>query len=165
MSNPSRFPGDIYVQGTVICGGINLPNECVGNANINPIDPIYPQNLLMEHVKTFSQDRGSVAAAERKVMHVANGNGTLLQISCGVTVANIGAATITIDFYNNGVSILSAPITLNSTNTAYSSQLGAFATPNYSQFNVFEVVVTVSASGGTLGQGLWVQGVFQENTI
>jgi hypothetical protein len=167
MPYPTQLPGDLQVPGAITCGFINLPDYCVGNINIIPNQPILPQNTINEHVKTFQQPYGTAAVAQRQVLHVANGAGALLRITAGITVAAVGGATVTVDFYNNGVSVLSSTMTLNNTNAPFGSELGAFNSGdlNYSQYNVFEVVITVSAGGGTLPQGLWVQLVFQEANI
>lgn len=166
MPYPTRLPGDLYVPGTLVVGSYTPPAASIGNASWNPAQPLMPQNTVAEYVKTFSQDHSALNAAERKVLHVANGGGTVLAISAGITVALTGNATVTIDFYCNGSSFLSSTFDITDSALAYQSITGGIASPGtYDQFDVFEVVVTVNVGSGGLGYGLWVQAVFQENTI
>ena len=78
-------------------------------------------------------------------------------VRAGVVVAAVGDSTVTIDLYKNGASILSAPIVLDNTNTAYTEETGTLSSDDLVQGDCLEVVVTVSAGTGTLPQGLYVE--------
>ena len=80
----------------------------------------------------------------------------------GAIVACIGDSTITVNLYKNGSTVLSAPVVLDNSNTAFAIEAGAISSASYSADDVFEVVVSVSAGTGTLGQGLFVSPMFRE---
>jgi hypothetical protein len=99
----------------------------------------------------------TAATSETRGLWVARGaTGTVLAFRAGTIVACIGAATITLDLKKNGTTILSAVLTLNNSSVARVVQSASLvASPNYVVGDWFEVVITATAGGGTLGTGLW----------
>lgn len=83
-------------------------------------------------------------------------------VRAGVSVACIGDSTITVDVRKNGTSILSSTIVLDNSNTAFAEESGSISTSSYAAGDDLEVVVTVSAGTGTLGQGLHVDLILNE---
>jgi hypothetical protein len=86
---------------------------------------------------------------------VHGASATINSFKAGSVTACVGAATITVDLKKNGTSVLSAPITLNSSSTAYVVQSGTVTTTSLVAGDVLEVVVTATAGGGTLGNGVF----------
>jgi len=158
----STVDGDLYVRGTFRAGTVTLPNSSVGNTQINSSDPIAATKLDHQYCPVFRQAHGTAATAERRVIHVAQAAGSVAGIGVGVVVACIGDSTITVNLYKNGSTVLSAPVVLDNSNTAFAIEAGAISSASYSADDVFEVVVTVSAGTGTLGQGLFVSPMFRE---
>lgn len=159
----NTIDGDLYVRGTLRTGLFAPPANSVGNTNITSADPIIASKLYRRLSPLVAQTKTSGASvAERRVCHVGYGAGNVVAIRAGVQQALVGGATTTIDLYKNGVSVLSATVVLDNTDTAYGLRSGTIASAPYVAGDVFEVVITVAAGGGTLGQGLWVQPVFEE---
>lgn len=159
----SRIVGDLIVTGTLKAGAFSPPDNSVGNTEFNGNDPLTAAKQQHQYQQVYSQKRGVVAATERWTAHVANDAGTLVNVVAGMTLANAGAATVSVDVLKNGVTILSAPIVLDSTNVAYVVEIGTVVPPGtYVLGDSFDVSVTATAGGGTLGQGLYVALTFQE---
>lgn len=157
MSNV--FDGDVIVRGELRPAGVSLPNNSVGNAQVNAADPILATKLGHQYAAIFAQARGSAAATERRAVHVARGAGTLADVRASLTQACAGAATITVQVLKNGTNVLTSTLTLDNTTTAFTNVLGVFSATSYAAGDVWEVSVTATAGGGTLGQGV-VVGVF-----
>jgi hypothetical protein len=60
-----------------------------------------------------------------------------------------------VDLQKNGVSILSAPVTLNSSGTNYVSQAATISSAGLVAGDVLEVVTVATAGGGTLPTGVF----------
>ncbi len=67
----------------------------------------------------------------------------------------VGDATITVDLKVNGVSVLTAAITLDNGQSARELVAGTIDTDSLSADDVIEVAVTVNAGTGTLGKGVF----------
>ena len=118
-----------------------------------------------KHRKTFSQS-GTVVAAMSPIhvvtattLMVAGQAATANAIAfrAGVIAPCTGNATITVDLQKNGVSLLTAPITLNSASVARTSYAGTITAGSLVAGDWLDVVATVSAGTGALGSGLLVQ--------
>lgn len=141
---------------------VRIPAGSLGDQEFASSDPLTAAKQQHQFPQRFSQAYGTAAVAARHVVHAARSAGTLLEFRCGLAVANIGAATVTINLYKNGSTILSAPVVLDSSGVAYALTDGVFSSASYVANDVFEVVVTVAAGGGTLGQGLVAQLMVRE---
>ncbi len=143
---------------------VTLPANCVGDANFTAASPLGVDKQGHQYLKGLAQVHGSAAAAERRVVHVARAAGVLDDFRAGVVVACTGNATVTVDLRKNGTTVLDAPIVLDNTNTAFAKEAAGVsaAADDYVAGDVFEVVVTVNAGTGALGQGLFAQGAFRE---
>lgn len=158
----SVIDGDVQVRGTLTPKGFSCPAGAIGSANFSGSDPLESAKQKHRHVGRLNQVHGSAAAAERRACHVARSAGSVLTVQAGVVVACVGDSTITVDVRKNGASILTGTITINNTHAAYAKVSGVVNTAAYVAGDVFEVVVTVSAGTGALGQGLFVDVVFDE---
>jgi hypothetical protein len=159
----NRFEGDTIIDGALLARSITLPSNSVGNANVSAGSPLDTTKTIHRHTVTDNQKHGTATATERRVIHVAKEDGDLSSIVAGCVVANIGAATITVDLYKNGSTVLTGVISLDSGDSAFDNVSGTFTATPYSAGDVFETVVTATAGGGTLGQGLFVQVTFNED--
>lgn len=155
---------DLYVSGNLQMGSITLPNDSIGNNNVTPSNPIAPPNIVTQFCRGVNQNYGAIAVTQRTVVHVAVNPGTVAQFQAGLVAICAGAATVTVDLHKNGTTILSAVITLTDLQTDYDSYLATFTLATYNIGDVFEIVITATAGGGTLGQGLFTQATFQEQT-
>lgn len=141
-----------------------VPNGSWGDAQIGASSPILATKLKHQYAPAYAQPHGTAAATARAVVHVARSAGDVSAIDCGIVVAAVGAATVTVDLRKNGSSVLTSVVTINNTHTAYTKVTGAINTAPYVAGDVFEVVVTATAGGGTLPQGLFVSAVFREGS-
>lgn len=157
--------GNLQVRGNISADSFGLPANSVGNTQVKASEPLGVDKMTHQYVPLVSQAHGAASVARREVIHVARGAGLLREMRAGVVVANIGGATITIDVYKNGATVLSGAEVIDNSVAAFDVVTGALAaSPTaYADEDVFEVVVTVAAGGGTIGQGVWVQLVFEED--
>lgn len=153
---------DVIVRGVLRANTIVLTTESVGSTQFSSADPLAVAKQVHQYNRSFAQNHGTAAAAQRQVIHVAQGAGTLVSFGGGITVACVGDSTITINLYKNGSTILSSTVTITSSNAANAVEEATFSSAPYSAGDVFEAVVTVSAGTGTLGQGAFAKLVVAE---
>lgn len=158
----SKIDDDLIVTGSLRAGAIVQTANSVGNTEFKSTDPLAVDKAVHQYSRTFAQNHGTAATAQRQVVHVAHGAGTLLSFGGGVTVACVGDSTVTINLFKNGTTILSSTVTITSSNAANAVEEATFSATPYSAGDVFEAVVTVSAGTGTLGQGAFAKLVVAE---
>ncbi len=126
----------------------------VKNTEVAAAAGISGDKLEHQHRANYAQPSGSVAAAETKVVHTVKGvAGTLKTFKAGsVTVCTVDAA-ITVDLHKNGSTVLAAPIVLDIANSARVVEAGTISGAAVVAGDVLEVVVTVAAGAGVLGNG------------
>jgi hypothetical protein len=139
-----------------------VPDASWGDAQIGATNPILATKLKHQYVQVYGQPSGTAAVTERKVTHVARAAGDVQAVEAGVVTPAVGAATVTLDLKKNGVSILTAVITITNAQAAYAKVAGALSSTSYVTGDVFELVVTAAAGGGTLPQGFFCDVVFRE---
>jgi len=152
----NRMNGD-YWFGSIRADQMILPANSVGDAEVDATRPIGVNKLYHMHCPVYTQDRGAAVVAKRSGLHIAVGPGTLQAFQATLSQAN-GGGTVTVDLYKNGVSVLSGLITIT-TEAAFDVCVGTISTAAYVAGDTFEVVVAVT---GSVGQGLTVRGVFEE---
>jgi hypothetical protein len=161
MSAPNTIQGDLYVIGALVAQRVTLPASTVGDAQMNSSSPIGADKSQHQHKKLLAQAYGVAAVSERRVVHIAQAAGSIYRFLASLVLANVGAATCSVDLKKNGTSILTAPISLT-TGTAYIPVDASVATPAYVAGDVFEIAMTATAGGGTLGQGFFAEATFRE---
>ena len=159
----TTFDDGIRVKGTIRADSIPLPANSVGSTQFSAADPLAVSKQVHQYVQTYQQDHGAVVATKTSGIHIAQGDGTVEEFKAALKTANIGAATVTVDLKKNGTTVLSATADLDSGDAAYAVVSGTISTAAYSAGDVFEVLVTATAGGGTLGQGLTVILVVNED--
>jgi hypothetical protein len=159
-----RVDGDLYVPGTLGCGNFSPAAGAVKKAAIDPFANLPYTAHQSRPSPTYAQPNAA-ATTETKVVHVVYGaTGTILAFRAGSIVANIGAATVTVDLKKNGVSVLTGVITLNNANTARVAVAGTLgASLALVAGDVLEVVCVATAGGGTLATGVFAQAVLSED--
>ena len=157
-----QIPGDMFVNGTLRVNAINMPDNSVGNATFTIGDPLDATKQAHQYLGKLSQ--AGTTVTETKSVHQAYDVGRIVIAYATVTVAAIGAATVTFNVKKNGTSILSGAWVLTSATAAYGISIGTLITAaqGYVQDDVFEVTATAAAGGGTLPAGLLVTLVFRE---
>jgi hypothetical protein len=169
MAQPSIIQGNVAFAGSVTFpGGMVPPSGSVQDSSINAgstgATPNLIQNTKMWQQYPLKWSQVGTAATARQVVHVGYGfNGTVLGFAVGCVGVPVGAATVTVDLYKNGSSILSSILTINNSATAYVLIVAALAAGKaYVASDVFEVVVTATASGGTLPTEVFATGAVAE---
>jgi hypothetical protein len=155
-----RLDGDYHVTGTLSMGRLAAPAASITNTMIAPGASgsyILSTKVQQQWQKTYAQPN-TTATTETRVVHVVYGAaGTILGFRAGSIVANLTTATVTVDLKKNGVSVLTAVITLDNANTARVAEAGTLSTTALVAGDVLEVVITATAAGGTLATGVFCQ--------
>ena len=116
-----------------------------------------------DHVRVMTFSQSGTAVAGTYPIGVLLGSATLKYASICLVVANQSGATVTVDFKKNGTTVLSSTIQLDDADAARHVEEGTISVPTGADGDVYEAVVTVNAGGGTLGEGLLGQLVFDED--
>jgi hypothetical protein len=160
------IPDDVVIQGTLAPKAMNYPAGSVDNAAIKTLAGVDATKLTHIHRAVYAQASGSVSASEARTVHVVHGaTATLVAFKAGSISACVGAATITVDLKKNGVSVLTATIVLDSANTARVVEAAALTTTSAVAGDVFEVSVTATAGGGTIGNGVFAYAELYEAAL
>lgn len=163
MSNPSRWEGDLYVNGNLQSLTQTYPPGSIDDSDVQAGAGIQVTKLEHIHLGKFAQPN-TTATTETRTLHVVRGaTGTILAFRAGSIGPCAGAATITVDLKKNGSSVLTAVITLNSANTARVAVAGTIASAALVAGDWLEAVITATAGGGTLGTGFFCQVDVQED--
>lgn len=154
MPYASRIEGNVAFAGDVaFAGSVTLPSSAVLDANV----------YETRHREVYSQASGSSASDESRVIHVVHGTaGTLKSVMVGSVDKAVGDSTVDVDILKNGVSVLTAAVTLNSSNTDYVAVAGSINTAATTVGDVFEVEIDATAGTGTLPKGVFVSLEFLE---
>lgn len=162
MPNGGNWPGDLYVQGALRADSMSLPNNSVGNAQVNSGSPLDGTKTTARYRKTVTQKRGvSIAANAGEPIHqvTSTSGATLVGFQASILVAGVtwaGGGQAVVDLKKNGSSVLSGTITIDGSTVIYTPVIGTFASTALVQNDVLEVVVTFTAGTGTPAQGLIV---------
>jgi hypothetical protein len=172
MANPNIIQGDLVVTGNLMPGGIQLPSGIVTGNNVSSQAAGRIQAGQVVHqfpVKTAQAD-GADVVSRTEQLHIALGAGTVIDFSLALTVAPSGGNKLfTVDLQKSTgggafASLLTSPITVDTTKTALTRIVGALAaTPTYVAGDLLRIVVVASGSTGSQGQGLIARAAVQEN--
>lgn len=161
------FAGSVHVNGplTVGSGGLIPSSGCISDSHVAGGANIDADKLQAKLRKGYAQESDTTAASEKRVIHVATAAGSLIAFEAGCVIANIGAATVTFDLRKNGTTVLSVTAVVSSAHAARQLVAGTISVIPYVDGDVFEVYITATAGGGTLGKGAFCQAVFDENPL
>lgn len=159
------YLGDFQVRGTLKADKFDPPAKCIDNAAIEDAAGIeatkVDQQIIMEH----RQAHGTAVVTKRETIHVALGAaGELIQLNISLVVKCITGAKVQVMVKKNGTDMLAAALELDDADANYAVvTTSTFISAPYVRNDVFEVVVTPVAGGGTIGQGLLVQLIGRED--
>jgi hypothetical protein len=160
----ATFNEDVIVNGTITANNIVIPLNSVGDAQFKTDDPLTAEKQIHQHLARFAIASATTAADTQEPIHQGFGAGVIYAAYASVVDPCVGAATIDIDILKNGVSILSTDFKITNSHDAYEKIDAGIADPvSYSVDDFFEVVIDVTAGGGTIGKGLIVTLVLREN--
>ena len=160
----SRISGDIHVDGVLSSTTLTIPDGTIVNADVNASADIAATKIEQQYIKTYSQESDTTAADEARVIHTVYGTtGTIVAFEVGCVVANVGESVVDFDLLNNGVSILTAAVTVDNGDAAYAIVEGTIDTATLADGDVLEVSIDATVGGGTLGKGAFASVVIQED--
>ena len=152
----SIIDGDLTVRGTLRTNSFAPPANSIGNTEFDATDPLDATKQQHQYVLKYAQDDGAVVATKTSPIHTAHAAGTLVALVASLKTPCVGAATVVVDLLKNGTTVLSGTITLDSGESAYATVDATFASTAYAAGDNFDVRVTATAGGGTIGQRLGV---------
>ncbi len=159
---PTRVEGDLHVNGGLSAKTMTLAAASVADAQVSAGADIAATKVNHQHRAMFAQPN-TTATAETKIIYRCYGTtGTLIEFAAGSIAPCTGNATITVDLHKNGVTVLSAPITLDNANAARVAEVGTISDSALVAANVLEVIVAVAAGTGALGTGLFASATINE---
>lgn len=161
----TRHDGNFHVAGTLSAEDFTPPDGCIDNAAIEAATGIDATKLEHQFALTYAQ-ANAAAADETRVIHCAYGaTGTIVSFEAGSIAACVGDSTVTVDLKKNGTTVLSAVITLDSTNTARVAEAATISTASYVDGDVLEVIVDATIGTGTLATGLFATAILREDAV
>lgn len=171
MAVVQTIDGDLYVRGKVIVEKLEvvsqatLPADSISNLQIASSAGIDPVKATSQRVAKSSDPAATNASSKTEYLFTALGSGTLKAFKAGAVVANVGAATVTVDLKKNGASVLTAAITLNNGQVAYQIVSGTISSTAFVANDVFTVTFVATAGGGTLATGVFAQVSYNEANV
>jgi hypothetical protein len=160
---------DLYVNGTLTPKGLNPPAQCIGPlAIVSPAQPgqgLPAAGVIHRHEKNYSQEGATNAATETRVLHVVYGStGTIIGFHAGAVVVLTGNDTCTLDLKKNGTTILTAVVSLASSDTVYVVKPAAgFTSTALVAGDVLTVTVTATHNAGALPKGVFCRVTLDED--
>lgn len=147
--------GNVHVSGTLTTGGIALPDGAVTNLQVQAGAAIDSTKLIQRYRRSWRQATSAVTVATlNQILATITGlTGTLRSFKTGSVVAHVGDSVCTVNLFKNGSTVLSSPVTLNSSHTARQLVAGTISTTGLAVDDVLEVVVVATIGTGTLAKG------------
>lgn len=164
MAEPSVHQGDHYFSGEVSFRTVNFPAGSLTNAGVASAAAIAAGKLEHQYRATFGQS-GAAANATQVIYECRGATGTIKSFRAGAIVKAVGDSTVSVDLKKNGTTVLSAPISLASTDTNRVSKAGTLSVTTLVQGDVLEVVVTTAVGTGTLPSGLFAPLTVNEDAV
>ena len=171
MSDQIVIPVAMNFLGAATFRVINLPAGAVGDAEVKAAAGLAASKLEHQHAIRYAQADGSdVAAATEAVYTVRGVTGTIEAVQAACLTAPTGgdkAFTVDLKLGNEGspvpASVLSAPIAYAAAQSDLEVEAGTITSPDLAAGDTLAVVVAVSGSTGSQGQGLIVTITLRED--
>ncbi len=149
---------DLVVLGQLSSKTIVLPAGSVTDANVSIATPaVQATKLQHQYEEHYAQSSLVTVAADQFVFHVVRGTTAQpLDFKSGCVTPCTGNATITVDLWRNGVTVLTATISLSSAQAAYALVAAAgFSVTSWNAGDVIEAKITTAVGTGVLGKGVF----------
>jgi hypothetical protein len=161
----SRFEGDVFVAGTLSAVSLILPDDSVDDDAVEALAGIAYSKLEHEHRAGHGQANTAAADETRAIAVIRGTTGTMLSFKAGSIAKAVGDATCTVDLKKNGTTMLSAPITLDSSNTNRVSEAGTLSVTTLAAGDLLEVVIDGTIGTGTLPTGVYCEARWAEDAV
>lgn len=124
--------------------------------------------IMYGQANAHATTRATAADANQTVYEVTGATGLLLSVTVGSYTIAVGDSTVSVDVKKStagatAATVLSAPIVLNSSNTARVSEAGTLAVTALAAGDQLEIYVDATIGTGTLPTGLWIKIVLKED--
>lgn len=150
MADPSYLSGDYFIRGNLQAQTLMFPVGGINDIAVNTLANIDSVKLKHRDHVTYSQPNVTETYAEAKIVFRERGlTGSVISVYCGLQHPPTGSScdkVTTADVTVNGVSILSAPVTLDKTKTAYISYAGSIVSPVLTTGDIVSVVIVRTGS-------------------
>lgn len=158
---------DVHYNGTLSARTMSIPASAVGNSQIVASAGIAATKVVHQHAISHEQAGGTAVVAQTVAKHIFRGAAEIIAVEVvPLTVPTGGDLAYTVDVQKGNASsafasILSSVVTVNSSSTTRTIQAGTITTDDAADGDTLQVVVAVSGSTGTQGQGfvvtIWVR--------
>jgi len=171
MSATSTQAGNLHVAGTLSAASLTIPNGGVTNAHITSSAGLDATKLEHQHCIPYFQADGTDVAAATVPVYICRGATAeivAIQVSC-VDAPSGGDKAFTVDLQKadegtpTPATVLSSTISYSSTQSDCEVEPGTISSADLITGDQLLVVVAVTGSTGTQGQGLVVNITIRED--
>lgn len=160
----NRIEGDTFITGNLSAKTFTAPTGSITDDGIAGAAAIAASKLQHQHTLDYSQADASDVVSEVKQIYIVRGvDATALDIQVVVkTPPTGGDKKFTVDVKRSNqaapslVSILSAPIVIDTSVSAFEIKAGTFSPASLIAGDVLTIEVVASGSTGSQGQGVTV---------
>lgn len=147
MALVATFPGDVVITGDILgATGIAYPDGTIVNADISGSAAI-AASKCQKSLSPAARQSGTVAD-ETIILHVVKGaTGTVKHFSASAVTVATGVSSFTVDLQKNGVTMLSAPVTVNAGTGDLGEEVGTLTVTTLADGDVLTAVIDATASG------------------
>lgn len=159
----ASFPEGIVVrESAVFRGVVTLPAGSVRDIDVAAGANISASKLEARIVRVHSQS--GAAVAQTVGVHRAAANGSIASIVAWLEAgACTGNAEVTVDLKKNGTSVLNGVMTLDDSVAQRETVIGEISSASYSADDKLSLVITSNAGSGSVGSGLSIQLILEED--
>ena len=156
------FNGDLRIQGAFSAKTMTFPTGAIINKDINPNAAIDATKVIHQHAIHYDQALGADVVAQTRLVHTFRGDADIVAVDVVLATAPTGgdkALTVDVKLGNESTAfatILTGTIAANSTHANREVIPGTLTTTTAAAGDTLEIVVAVSGSTGSQGQGLCV---------
>lgn len=164
MATQIDFPAsvDVRVNGNFSARSFSAPSGSIGNAAIAASAGIDASKVIHRHAIRYAQPSGSDVASATQLVHTFRNTATIVAVEVVTQTAPTGGDkefTVDVKLGNQSTAfatILSAPIEVDSTVASREVKVGSLSTSAAADGDTLQVVIAVSGSTGSQGQGVLV---------
>ncbi len=154
--------GDLRVNGAFSAKSINYPANSIGNSDIEQDAGIEATKVIHQHAIHYDQAAGSDVVAQTRLVHTFRAAATIVAVDVVTSTAPNGgdkALTVDVKLGNESTAfatILTGVITVDDSHANREVVAGVVNTTVAAAGDTLEIVVAVTGSTGSQGQGLCV---------
>lgn len=172
MAEPTVFPGDVQIKGTLRPTTLTIPAGSLTDAGVSASAAIAESKIVhMINVCDELYGPAVTVAALTKECYIAKGIGTISVVRAAVngTIATGADRTVNVDLQKSTAggafaTVLSATVLFNNGSTLRTLASGTLSSATYAAGDLFRWVVTVAGAAGNQAIGLVADFVTYEAT-